>query len=135
MRLILTISFMSALSFFSYTSVQAHHRTVPFTSNFTNHHPEPARVLDLLCVRKADQVQLTWKLENNQAADRLIVQRSSNGKKFEMAGLVFSSDDVSADLYRFLEKNKNRKAYYRIIVVNKDKTVSYSSVIRMASEK
>ncbi|MFN4314754.1 MAG: hypothetical protein ACK4E0_10700 [Chitinophagaceae bacterium] len=135
MRLIPTIICMSALSLFSYIPATAHHRSVPFTSYLNHYFPEPARVFDLTCIRKADQVQLTWKLENNLAADRLIVQRSSNGRKFEMAGLVFSSEEGPAELYRFLDRNKNRKAYYRIIIINKDKSVSYSPVIRMASEK
>lgn len=134
MRLILTSIFMTALSLPVFQPALAHHRAVPFTSN---HHPlsAPARVSDLSCVRKEDRVQLAWTLENNAAADRLIVQRSSNGKKFEMAGLVFSSEKESMDEYRFAEPARKKKTYYRIIIVNKDQTVSYSTVVRMASEK
>lgn len=135
MRLIPTIIFMSAITFFAYNPVQAHHRAVPFTSPFTSYGNQPVVVNDFKCVRNEDRVELSWLLLNNESADRLIVQRSYNGKKFEMAGLVFSSDKSEKEIYRFFETNKNRKVFYRIIIVHKDKTVTYSPVVRMASEK
>lgn len=136
MRLILTTLFMSVLSFCSNNTAQAHHLAIPFTSNyFTTNGTKPVEFKDFTCVRKEDRVELNWSIQNNESADRLIIQRSHNGKKFEMAGLVFGTDKSANDQYRFFETSKSRKAYYRIIVVNKDRSVIYSPVIRMANEK
>lgn len=136
MRLILTIIFMSTLGLSSNYAAKAHHPAVPFTSTyFITNGTKPVEFKNLTCVRKEDRIALSWSIQNNESADRLIVQRSQNGKKFEMAGLVFGTDKNSNDQYQFFETNKSRKAYYRVIVVNKDKTVSYSPVVRVASEK
>ena len=135
MRFMITICLMSAFSLCSHHTAQAHHLAIPFTSNHFISGTKAVEFKDLFCVRRDDRVELTWSIQNNESADRLIVQRSHNGKKFEMAGLVFGTDKSNKDQYRFFEVSKSRKAYYRIIVINKDKTVAYSPVVRMAGEK
>lgn len=133
MRLILTTLLMSTLSISLYTPAQAHHRAAPFTATYFSGQ-DSVEFKDLSCVLKNSRVELSWSIGNNESADRLIVQRSLDGKNFEMAGLVFGTDKNSLDQYRFFESVRSRTAYYRIIVVSKDKSVVYSPVVRLASE-
>ena len=78
-----------------------------------------------------DRVILKWNVASNETADRLIIQRSKNGKKFTMVGLVFGTDKADMDSYQFFEKMKSKKGFYRVIIVRKDQSVEYSPVISL----
>lgn len=135
MHLILTCIFMSAFTLSLHTPAAAGDRIVYFPGITITPPDSSIAFSQIACIRKDNRVELTWTIRNNEAADRLIVQRSLNGKKFEMAGLVFGSDLVDLDQYRFHETVPGKKAFYRIIIIKKDKSVVYSPVVRMAGEK
>lgn len=135
MHLILTCIFMSAFTLSLHTSAEAGDRTVYFPGITVSPPDSSIAFSQIACIRKDNRVELTWNISHNELADRLIVQRSHNGKKFEMAGLVFGSNLVDVDQYRFYETFSGKKAYYRIIIIKKDKSVIYSPVVRMAGEK
>ena len=119
MHLILTCIFMSAFTLSLHTSAEAGDRTVYFPGITVSPPDSSIAFSQIACIRKDNRVELTWNISHNELADRLIVQRSHNGKKFEMAGLVFGSDLVDVDQYRFYETFSGKKAYYRIIIVKK----------------
>jgi len=48
-----------------------------------------------------------------------------------MAGLVFGTDKPETDTYQFYEKTNNKKVSYRIKLINKDKKIAYSAVVRI----
>ena len=79
------------------------------------------------------RVLLNWTLDKNQAVDKIEVERSTDEKKFVMAGLVFGTDQSDKMDYIFYEKNKKVKLFYRLKVINKDLTVIYSSTITPGS--
>ena len=79
------------------------------------------------------RVLLNWTLDKNQAVDKIEVERSTDEKKFVMAGLVFGTDQSDKMDYFFYEKNKKVKLFYRLKVINKDLTVIYSSTITPGS--
>ena len=76
-----------------------------------------------------DRVLLNFTLDKNQVVDQIAVERSTNEKDFVMAGLVFGTDQPDKADYLFYEKNKGAKVFYRLKVINKDRTFSYSSII------
>ncbi len=94
-----------------------------------------ATISQLNCSIDKDKARLEWSLSSNELADRLIVQRSKDGKKFEMVGLVFGTDKQETDSYQFFEKWKGKKCFYRIIIIHKDETVSYSPVVQLQAGK
>lgn len=133
MRLILTGSLMSTLTFFLQPSVFASN-TVPFTSSPTtvvSKTTNPATIADFTCSIRDNRVLLNWMIRQNETADRLIIQRSHNGKKFQMVGLVFGTEKTEADHYQFFESIQSRKSFYRIIIVRKDGSVAYSPVVKL----
>ena len=79
-----------------------------------------------------DRILLNWNLDKNQVVDRIEVERSTDEKKFVMAGLVFGTDQPDKGDYLFYEKNKKVKSFYRLKIINKDLTVIYSSIITPA---
>lgn len=135
MRLILTSCLMSTLTLFLQPSVFANPNTVPFTSSSTkvvSKTASPASIADFTCSIRDNRVLLNWMVKQNETADRLIIQRSHNGKKFQMVGLVFGSEKNTADSYQFYESVQSRKSYYRIIVIRKDGSTEYSPVVKLS---
>ena len=88
-----------------------------------------ATVLDFKGIISNNRVLLNWTLDKNQAVDQIEVERSGDEKIFVMAGLVFGTDQPDTGKYLFYEKNKKTKLFYRLRIINKDRTVIYSSVI------
>jgi len=78
------------------------------------------------------RIFLNWTLDKNQVVDKIEVERSTDEKKFVMAGLVFGTDQPDKADYLFYEKNKKVKLFYRLKIINKDLTVIYSSIITPA---
>jgi K+ transporter len=86
-------------------------------------------VLNFNAVINSERVLLSWTLDKNQAVDQIEVERSTNEKDFVMAGLVFGTDQPDKVEYLFYEKNKKSKLFYRLRIINKDRSVSYSPII------
>jgi hypothetical protein len=135
MRTIILSCFMSVLLLTHQDPAAAQSNLVPFTaiafqpSSSSADIPPSATISDLNCSIAKDRVILNWSITQNQTADRLIIQRSKNGKKFVMVGLVFGTDKPDTDTYQFHEKVKSKKNSYRIIMIHKDQTVEYSPVV------
>ena len=112
---------------------------VPFTStrqlSSTAAASATATISDFNCSISKDKVILQWKLADNQLADRLVIQRSRNGKTFEMVGLVFGTDKEGTEAYAFYEKLKSKRSTYRIIIIHKDQSVEYSTIAIVQPEK
>ena len=88
-----------------------------------------AVVLNFTATINNERVLLSWTLDKNQIVDQIEVERSTNEKDFVMAGLVFGTDQPDKVDYLFYEKNKKVKLFYRLRIINKDQSVSYSSII------
>jgi len=77
-----------------------------------------------------NKVILQWAIAENEIADRFEVEKSVNGKKFELAALVFTSEKSGEENYMFYEnKTNSSKIYYRIKIFDKTKAVNYSKVL------
>ena len=74
---------------------------------------------------------LNWTVGNNQTADQFEIEKSTDGVTFTMAALVFGTDKDSDDSYQFYEKAVAKKTFYRIKVINKNKSVGYSKLIEI----
>lgn len=76
-----------------------------------------------------ERILLNWTLDKNQVVDQIEVERSTDEKTFAMAGLVFGTDQPDKVEYLFYEKKKGRKIFYRLRIISKDRTFTYSSII------
>ena len=61
------------------------------------------------------------------------LQRTTDGKNFTTAALVFGTDKNDTDSYEFYEKAKSKKAAYRLKIIYKDQSVEFSPVIHINS--
>ena len=74
----------------------------------------------------SNRVSLTWSVERNQVADQFIVEKSTDGKNYVMAALVFGTDKEGPDEYKYFEKAGKQRAAYRIRLISKDDTIVLS---------
>ncbi len=82
-----------------------------------------------------NKIILRWAVKENETADQFEVQKSTDGKNFVMAALVFGTDKPESGNYEFYEKAISKKVMYRIKLINKDQRTEYSSIIAINSKK
>jgi hypothetical protein len=77
------------------------------------------------------KVILNWVVGENETADQFEVEKSTDGKSFFMAALVFGTDKADKDNYQFYEKASKHKVLYRIKLINKNRQTEYSPVVEI----
>lgn len=111
------------------------HAYSPFTSQpATSSHityPSPVSMLEFTGTIRDEKAILHWVISDNESAYLFEVERSTNGRDYQLAGIVFSSDDLSNATYSFREKAGNSLCSYRLKMVQKDHTAAYSSVVKL----
>lgn len=88
----------------------------------------PAKLIEFNAAASNNKVVLSWTVDENETADRFWVEKSTDGKNYATAALVFGSDKPDRAQYEFYEKAGNHKVLYRIKLVNKDSKTQYSEV-------
>jgi len=77
-----------------------------------------------------NKVILQWAVKENEIADRFEVEKSVDGKRFDLTALVFTSEKSGEENYMFYEnKTNSSKIYYRIKIYDKTKAINYSKVL------
>lgn len=103
---------------------------VPFTSQTTTF--DPAKIITVNASISGKKIIIDWTVSENQSANLFEVEKSTDGKNFTMAALVFGTDKPEKGIYQFYEKATNSLAIsYRIKLVNKDKTAEYSTTVQV----
>lgn len=93
------------------------------------HIMKPARLISFTANVNDKKVLLQWEVGQNATADLFEVQKSTDGKNFSMAALVFGTDRDENGNYVFYEKANGRPTSYRIKIIGKDKQVSFSDIV------
>jgi len=126
----MSIKFLSVFALFLQLTTSAQDHSLPanpFTSTTTI--TAVPQIVDLKAVVTNQKIQLNWKTEENQSVNLFEVERSTDGKTFTLAALVFGTDKAMAEEYLFFEKNTGKKTLYRVKIISKDKQVYYSSPV------
>jgi hypothetical protein len=91
----------------------------------------PAKLISIDGSISNHKAILNWVVGENETAYQFEVEKSTDGKNFFMAALVFGTDKTDNDKYQFFEKAGNRKISYRIKLINKNRQTEYSSVVEI----
>ena len=110
-------------------SLSAQNSAAPTTASTVSAPPSTAVVNQLNCSIKNDRVLLNWAVDNNQSANQIEVESSTDGKSFTIAALVFGTDKKDTDNYYFYEKAKKGKIFYRLKIINTDSSIQYSAIV------
>ena len=77
------------------------------------------------------KITLQWGINENETTDRFDVEKSTDGVKFTMAALVFTSEKTGNENYMFYERRKkDASVYYRLKLYGKSQDTSYSKVLK-----
>ncbi len=102
--------------------------SAPFASPTTT----IAKLINVSASIENNKVFLDWTVGENETVYQFEIEKSTDGKNFTMAALVFGSDKPATDNYRFYEKADKKKVTYRIKIINKDQQTEYSSAVEVA---
>lgn len=91
----------------------------------------PAKLININGSISNHKVILNWVVNENETADKFEVEKSTDGRTFTLAALVFGTDKPETDTYRFYEKAGKKKLLYRVKMINKDRQTEYSSIIEI----
>lgn len=95
-----------------------------------------ASVFDLRGRITNNEVQLNWKVSNNQQADHFEVERSNDGVRFTNIGRIEkSASQANIIPYSIIDDNHfpgGTSLYYRIKLMNPDHTFKYSNTIALS---
>ena len=91
----------------------------------------PARFISITGNISNNKIVLNWVVSENETADQFAVEKSIDGKNFNMVALVFGTDKTETDNYQFYEKAGNQKVLYRIKLINKNLKEEYSTVVEI----
>src|SRR5258706_12801284 len=92
---------------------------------------QPAKLISFKGSINKNKIMLQWAVKENETADQFVVEKSSDGKNFAVAALVFGTDKSETDNYEFYEKANNKKVSYRIKLISKNQETEYSPVIEI----
>jgi hypothetical protein len=124
MRFFATLLITVTISF----TARAHAAEIHIANTFTTT-PDPSRLVSFNGNLANNKVILNWVIAENQAADKFEIEKSTDGKTFSLAALVFGTDEAATANYQFYEKAGTKKTYYRLKIVDKNNSVSYSNVL------
>lgn len=90
-----------------------------------------ARITAFTCSYNTEKKRfwLNWTVDHNRETNQFEIEKSSDGKNFTMAALVFGTENSDTGNYQFYEKAKSKKMYYRIKIIYKDNSTEYSDII------
>jgi hypothetical protein len=91
----------------------------------------PAKLISVAGSISNHTVVLNWVVGENESADQFEVEKSSDGKNFSLAALVFGTDKSEIGNYQFFEKAGKQKVLYRIKMINKNRQTEYSAVVEI----
>ena len=73
---------------------------------------------------------LTWKVANEEDLEGYIVEKSTNGERYEQIGFV-KSNNVLTRTYSYTDNAFDQTSYYRLTVREKNGTVKYSNIVHL----
>lgn len=81
-------------------------------------------------MNKNNKVTLNWTVADNETANSFEVERSTNGKDFTTAGVVFASEKTGTENYMFYETyTGSDKVMYRLKMIDKHHEIDYSKIL------
>ena len=95
--------------------------------------PLPVKLLSFQGSVSKTHTQLNWTVADNETGNYFEVERSSDGKNFTTVAIVSTTQKQGNEAYMYNEAAQ-ATAYYRLRIINKDKSTSYSKVLLIKSQ-
>jgi glucose/arabinose dehydrogenase len=94
--------------------------------------PVPLKLVSFTCKKINNAHQLDWEVQTQSKGDKFIIERSFDNISFIEVGNKVAENDRNRDTYSFaVAATTNSTVFYRIKMVNKDGSFSYSPTISL----
>ncbi len=94
----------------------------------------PVNILSFNLTEQQGLYHLTWAIANNEDAEKFIVEYSTDGRLFSIAGDVTANGFGGKANYELKHAfTQGNKIYYRLKVIEKTGTIKYSEIIQAGS--
>ncbi|MGV3657252.1 MAG: T9SS type A sorting domain-containing protein [Chitinophagaceae bacterium] len=85
--------------------------------------------------QQSKKIELSWMVAQNETGSYFEIEKSDNGTSFTTHSLLFASEKQGDETYRYsVAAPLSDKVFYRLKMVNKDQTFSFSNVIFFGSQ-
>lgn len=102
----------------------------PFTSPLSST-GDPVKFISFTSNLNNGKIFLQWQVSGNELINQFEVEKSGDGRNYNLAGLVFGTENPDNDSYWFYEKATRKKLYYRLKLIKKGDEIAYSPVIEV----
>lgn len=100
--------------------------------------PQVALPLNLLSFQASlvnKKPVFNWSVAENETGERMELERSSDGIHFNTGALIFTTSKAGYENYTYKEsKELTSKTYFRLKLINKDNSVSYSKTVFLSGD-
>jgi hypothetical protein len=89
----------------------------------------PVRFTSYQAVRSGNNYELKWTVADNESGKQFIIEKSTDGKNFTIAGNIYATQSTGNEQYRFTDAANLSKAFYRVKLVTITNAISYSGTL------
>ena len=132
------VGFLGTSTSFSYTVFDEGYDPMSgsamVTINFVSGGALPVKLLSFQGSLNNGKVQLNWSVDENHTGHGYEVEKSTDGKNFATVGVMANTARMGSESYVFNEPTiLSGAAYYRIKMISKDNSKSYSRAVFLRS--
>jgi Bacterial Ig domain len=110
--------------------------TALVTIYFSSGAPLPVRLINFNGSLINNKTALSWSVANNEDNAKIEIEKSTDGKNFVTGSIVMSALKSGAQNYEYREsKELETTTYYRLKIVNRNSTFSYSGIVKLSFGK
>lgn len=106
----------------------AYNYSAPYNCNSSSNGTLPVRLVSFQAILQGEQVQLNWQVTANGTGNYFEVEKSTDGRTFKTTAIVSATEKEDNEVYS-LKQAFQGTSYYRLKIVNKDKSFSYSNIV------
>ena len=121
------------VSFSYYVVDNGYTPTISNTALVTLNFPAPVllplKLISFNAVAEGSTVNISWKVDENETGNYFEVEKSTDGKNFTSIEKVFVQPGTGIKEYTSVDQLSSGEVYYRIKMVNKDLSITYSKVV------
>ena len=89
----------------------------------------PVKLMSFIAEKQGSSINISWKVGENESGDFFVVEKSADGKNFAAIATVETSGYKGTSVYSSSDNASAGTTYYRLKIVNRDNSVSYSKVV------
>jgi hypothetical protein len=127
-------SFITGTITFSYKIIEsgaspATSNTATVTLSYSIMAILPMKLISFNAVAEGSMVKISWKVDENQIGNYFEVEKSADGKHFTSINKVFVQPGIGLKDYSSFDQFSTKDVYYRLKLISKDNSITYSKVL------